>query len=93
MKVNYEELEQKYGAELVDVLKKDIAHAEHMGWEWKVEVISSDEFITTIALVSRFDVYLYDIYGGERKALRRQVISYWIAKKSLQLMNEMREKK
>jgi hypothetical protein len=91
MKVNFEELEKKYGSEFVNELKKDIELREEHGDEWKLEVIRKREYTDQLMLVTRIDAIIYDVTPYRLKEKRH--IFYRECEKAIQLMNEMRGKK
>lgn len=89
MKVNFEELEQKYGSEFVTELKKDIEFRELSGDKWKLEVVRIGKYTDRYMLATNFDVVIYDVYPNRLRSKR--IIGYTECKKALQLMQEMEE--
>lgn len=88
--VNLEQLEEKYGAELVKEIRERMEHSIEKGWDFKVEVISEGEFYAKIAYATYAFIYIYDLKLKTKRVLKQIQIGSVDCKRYLDIMNSFK---
>lgn len=77
--VNLQELEEKYGAGLVEKLQENIDYATKENIEFKIEIVSNDStYFADIAFITSAYAYVYEV-SLKRKTITSENYIGWRA--------------
>lgn len=85
--INLEQLEENYGAELVEKLKSHIERAHEKNWKFKVEVVDETKCFAEIAFVNDGFAYIYEVMLKDKSIVSKNFIGSGACKNVLKAMN------